>query len=111
VLGATLIERGAVPAAFSILSPDEFYDFRHAKIYRAIHALFEKGSPVDLITLTEELKGQGELKAIGGAHYLAELTTSVPNAANVEYHARIVAERAVLRRIIEVCASISQQAY
>ncbi|MEL7169739.1 MAG: DnaB-like helicase N-terminal domain-containing protein, partial [Bacteroidota bacterium] len=74
VLGAMLIEREAIPKAIEILAPDAFYDQRHRRIYEAVLALFERGNPVDLITLTEELKRAGQFEGIGG-YYLSELTT------------------------------------
>ena len=110
VLGAMLIEREAIPKAIEILAPDAFYDQRHRRIYEAVLALFERGNPVDLITLTEELKRAGQFEGIGG-YYLSELTTKVASAANVEYHARIIAEKALLRKMIETMTGVVGQAY
>ena len=100
VLGAMLIEREAIPKAIEILPSEAFYDGRHQRIYQAILGLFERGNPVDLITLTEELKRRGDFENIGG-YYLSELTTRVASAANVEYHARIIAEKTLLRQMID----------
>ncbi|MDX1546068.1 MAG: replicative DNA helicase [Rhodothermales bacterium] len=111
VLGAMLIEREAIPRAIEVLAPDAFYDARHQKIYTAVLSLFERGNPVDLITLTDELKRRGELDETGGAYYLTELTTRVASAANVEYHARIIAEKALLRKMIETMTVLVGQAY
>ena len=110
VLGAVLIERDAIPKAIEILPADAFYDGRHQKIYEAVEALFERGHPVDLITLSEELKRRGEYDAIGG-YYLAELTTRVASAANVEYHARIIAEKSLLRKLITTMTGVVGQAF
>lgn len=110
VLGAMLIEREAIPQAIEILPADAFYDGRHQKIYEAIQALFERGNPVDLVTLTEELKRRGDHEQIGG-YYLSELTTRVASAANVEYHARIIAEKSLLRKLITTMTSVVGQAY
>ena len=110
VLGAVLIERDAIPKAIEILPSDAFYDGRHQKIYEAVEALFERGHPVDLITLSEELKRRGEYEAIGG-YYLAELTTRVASAANVEYHARIIAEKSLLRKLITTMTGVVGQAF
>ncbi len=110
VLGAVLIERDAIPKAIEILPADAFYDGRHQKIYEAVEALFERGHPVDLITLSEELKRRGEYEAIGG-YYLAELTTRVASAANVEYHARIIAEKSLLRKLITTMTGVVGQAF
>jgi replicative DNA helicase len=111
VLGAMLIEREAIPRVIEILREDTFYTSRHQKIYTAMLSLFERGNPVDLITLTEELKRRGELEEAGGAYYLTEVTTKVATAANVEYHARIIAEKSLLRKMIETMTGLIGQAY
>jgi replicative DNA helicase len=111
VLGAMLIEREAIPRAIETLPPDAFYDGRHKRIYDAILALFDRGNPVDIITLTEELKRRGDLDEVGGAYYLSELTTRVASAANVEYHARIITEKSLLRGLIETMTSVIGRAY
>ncbi len=110
VLGAMLIEREAIPQAIEILPADSFYDGRHQRIYEAIQALFERGNPVDLVTLTEELKRRDDYEQIGG-YYLSELTTRVASAANVEYHARIIAEKSLLRKLISTMTTVVGQAY
>ena len=110
VLGAMLIEREAIPKAIEILPADAFYDPRHQRIYEAVEALFERGNPVDLITLTEELKRRGDYDGIGG-YYLTELTTHVASAANVEYHARIIAEKSLLRKLITTMTGVVGQAF
>jgi len=111
VLGAMLIEREAIPRAVEILPPDSFYTAKHQKIYLSILSLFERGNPVDLITLTEELKRRGELDDIGGAYYISELTTKVASAANVEYHGRIIAEKSLLRKMIETMTGLVGKGY
>ena len=111
VLGATLIERKAIPKAIEILQPTSFYARKHQRIYEAIQSLFERGNPVDLLTLTEELKRRGELEDIGGSYYLSELSTSVASAANVEHHARIIAEKSLLRKLIETMTELVGHAY
>lgn len=111
VLGAMLIEREAIPQTIEVLPPDAFYTAKHQHIYQAILSLFERGNPVDLITLTEELKRRGQLEAVGGAYYVTELTTRVDTAANVEYHARIIAEKSLLRKLIETMTDLIGKAY
>ncbi len=111
VLGAMLIEREAIAQAIEILSADAFYLAKHQKVYTAMLSLFERGNPVDLITLTEELKRRGDLDDIGGAYYLTELTTRVASAANVEYHARTIAEKSLLRKMIETMTGLVGHAY
>ncbi len=111
VLGAMLIEREAIPRAVEILPADAFYQSKHQKVYASILSLFERGNPVDLITLTEELRRRGELEEVGGPYYLTELTTKVASAANVEYHARIIAEKSLLRKMIETMTTLVGSAY
>ncbi len=111
VLGAMLIEREAIPQAIEVLPDDAFYDPRHSRIYNAILGLFQKGHPVDMITLADELKRRGQLDEIGGAYFLSELTTRVATAANVEYHARIIAEKSLLRKLIDTLTSNVTRAY
>jgi replicative DNA helicase len=110
VLGAMLIEREAIPKAIEILPADSFYDSRHQQIYEAALGLFERGNPVDLVTLTEELKRRGDFEHIG-SYYLTELTTRVASAANVEYHARIIAEKSLMRKMIETMTAVVGEAY
>ncbi len=111
VLGAMLLEREAIPKGIEILPPDAFYAARHQKIYHAVRRLFERSNPVDVVSMTEELRRHGDLEAAGGAFYLSELTTSVASAANVEYHARIIAEKSLLRKMIETMTGLIGEAY
>ena len=111
VLGAMLIEREAIPRAIENLVPDSFYLPKNARIYEAICGLFERGTPVDLITLKEELQKRGDLDKVGGVYYLTELTSCVASAANVEYHARIIGEKALLRSLITTMSSRIGHAY
>jgi replicative DNA helicase len=111
VLGSMLIEREAIPQVIEVLPPEAFYERRHERIYQAIRALFDRSNPVDLITLTEELKRRSELDDVGGSPYLTELTTAVASAANVEHHARIIAEKSLLRKMIESLTGLVGEAY
>jgi replicative DNA helicase len=111
VLGAMLIEREAIPRAIEILREDAFYDGRHRRIFSGMSTLFERGEPVDVITLTEEMRRRDEIDAVGGPYYLTELTTKVASAANVEYHARIIAEKSLLRKLIETMTQLVGEAY
>ncbi|MEM1268928.1 MAG: replicative DNA helicase, partial [Bacteroidota bacterium] len=111
VLGAMLIAPEAIPQAIEVLSDEAFYQPKHQKVYRAMLSLFERGNPVDLITLTDELKRRGELDDVGGAYYLTELTARVASAANVEHHARIIAEKSLVRQMIEVMTRLVGVAY
>jgi replicative DNA helicase len=111
VLGALMLDREALPNVMDILKPDSFYLEAHQMIYRAIIRLFERSHPVDLLTLTEELRSQGNLDKIGGAYVLVELTNRVASAANIEYHARIIAQKAMQRALISVSTRTIEDAY
>ncbi|MBM4278639.1 MAG: replicative DNA helicase [Deltaproteobacteria bacterium] len=111
VLGGILIENEAINKVMEILTPDDFYRDGHRKIYAALIDLSERDEPADLITMTNELRKKDQLDAIGGASYLASLIDSVPTAANIEYYARIVREKAVLRKLIETSTEIITQSY
>lgn len=111
VLGAMLLEKGALAKAIEILDENAFYKPAHARIFAAMIALFERSEPVDLITLIEELRRRGELEKIGSELYLTELTTKVTSAANVEYHAHIVLEKALMRQLIVSSSEVIGRAY
>ena len=111
ILGAMLLEQGAIAQAIAVLVPDAFYRPEHERIYAAVLDLFEAGTPVDIVTLTEELRRREELDAVGGSYYLAELAGGVASAANVEYHARIISEKAVLRKLIGTMTQRIAEAY
>ncbi len=111
VLGAMLIEKEAVPKALEVLDQDSFYRDAHAKIFQAMIALFDKSEPIDVTTVSEELRRRSQLDAAGGPYYLTELTMKVTSAANVEAHAYIVLEKAILRRLIEASSEIVKLSY
>jgi replicative DNA helicase len=111
VLGAMLIEAEAIPRAIELLQEDSFYDGRHRRIFGALLSLFERNNPVDLITVSEELKRRGDIEDVGGGAYLTDLTLQVASAANVEHHARIIAEKALLRKMIETMTMLVGSAY
>jgi replicative DNA helicase len=111
VLSAMLMDQDAVMRAAETLDDSMFYAERHRRIYRAMIGLTETGSVVDPLTLADELARRGELEPAGGKDYLGFLVDVVPTAANVEYHARIVREKAILRRLIEASTSIVQSAF
>ena len=111
VLGAMLIEKEAISKAIEILDDTAFYKPAHQSIYRAMMALFERSEPVDLITMTEELRRRGELEKIGGEYYLTELTSQISSAANVDYHAHIVLEKALMRQLIHSSSEVINRAY
>lgn len=111
VLGALMLERDAITIVLEILESDSFYKDEHKEIYSAIRQLFQKSQPIDLLTVTNELRAAGKLEFAGGAFYISELTNRVSSAANIEYHARIVAQKYILRRLIEITTDIQRDAY
>lgn len=108
LLGAILIDTDAIVKIADILTPEDFYDPRHARIYEALVALYEKRSPIDVLTLADQLKGTGFLDMVGGPAFLTELTSYVPTAAHVEQYADIVAQKALRRRLIAASADMAQ---
>lgn len=111
VLGALLIDRDAVAEVIDILKPESFYHDAHQAIFKAIMVLFEKSEPVDILTVTEQLRREGDLEAVGGAWYVAELSNKVTSAANVEHHARIVSQKHIQRELISISTTIIKDAY
>ncbi len=111
VLGAIMLDREALYAVLEILKVDDFYREAHRMIYRAILDLNERGEAVDLLTVTEELRRRGELEAAGGVAYLTSLTGDVPSVANAGYYARLVAEKAVLRSLVQAASQITEMAF
>lgn len=105
-LGAMMIDRGALEKGVDILQGEDFYRDAHRAIFDALVSLAERGEPVDIVTVQEELRTRGQLDAVGGTEYLMTLIDSVPSAANLEYYARIVEEKAILRRLIDSCSQI-----
>lgn len=111
VLGAIMLEKEAVIAILDILKPESFYKEAHQKIFKAISGLSAREYPVDLYTVTEELRAHNELENVGGPVYLTQLTSKVVSAANVEYHARIVAQKYIQRELIRVATEIQNRSF
>ena len=111
ILGGILIENEAINRVTEILDGDDFYREAHRKIFNALINLSERDEPADLITLTNELRKIDQLDSIGGASYLASLIDSVPTAANIQYYAKIVKEKAILRKLIQTSTEIITQSY
>jgi replicative DNA helicase len=111
VLGGILIENDAINKVLEILTPDDFYRDAHRRIYNALINLSTRDEPADLITLTNELRKIDQLDAAGGASYIASLIDSVPTAANIEYYARIVKEKSILRQLIQTSTDIITESY
>lgn len=110
-LGAMLMERDAIARAVEIVSTDDFYRELNRKIFNAILLLFDRGEPVDLITVVEQLRNRNQLDEVGGAAYLTALIESCPSAANVESYAKAVAEKSVLRQLLSASDQIKDWAY
>ncbi|MCF8451229.1 MAG: replicative DNA helicase [Taibaiella sp.] len=112
VLGAAMLEKDTFAQVLEIIqSEDCFYVDAHQKIYSAMRRLFDKGTPVDLLTITEELRKTNELEIVGGAYYLTRLTMSVLSSAHVEAHARLVMEKFIQRELIRISGSVINEAY
>jgi len=111
VLGALMLEKDALSSVIDILKPEVFYKDNHQKIFAAIRHLFERTSPVDILTVTAQLRQQGELEMIGGAYYITELTNRVASAANIEYHSRIIIQKFIQRELIRISTEVINNAY
>ena len=111
VLGAMLLELEAIPKAIEILKPECFYDKRHRLIFEAMNALYEANEPIDTVSLYEELKKEGKVEDVGGAAYLSKLSQDISSAANIDYHARVVKEKWILRELISTSMTIANSAY
>jgi replicative DNA helicase len=111
VLGAMLLDQEAISTVTEILDDSAFYRDAHRKIFNAIIALYERNEPTDLLTLTTELTRRKQLADVGGAFYLAGLVDNVSTAANIEYHAKIVYEKAMSRKLINAATQIAARAF
>jgi len=111
VIGGVLLENDAMNRALEVLVPEDFYRESHRKIFEALIVLSGKNEPADLVTLTAVLKARNELDDVGGSSYLATLVDYVPTAANIVYYCRLVKEKAVARRLIQVSTDIATRGY
>lgn len=111
VLGALMLEQDALNSVIDILKPEFFYKENHQRIYSSILNLFAKSEPVDILTVTNELKRSGELELIGGAYYITQLTQRVASGANIEFYSRILSQKYIQRELIKIATQIEQEAY
>lgn len=111
VLGALMLEKNALNDVIEFLKPEHFYSDVHKEIYSAIVELFKDSEPVDMRTVVNQLRKHGKIELIGGAYYIAELTSKVSSAANIEYHARVIIEMAIKRDLIQIASQIHHDAY
>ena len=111
VLGALMLEKDALTNVIDILKPENFYKDANKEIYQSIIDLFNESEPIDLLTVTSQLKKNGKLEYVGGSFYVTQLTTRVNSASNIEYHARIILEQSIKRQLIEVSGEVQKEAY
>ena len=111
VLGAMLLDKEAISTATEFISGEDFYREAHKEIFEAIVDIYNKGEPVDLITLTEKLKTRNTLEAVGGITFLTNLMDAVPTTHNVKYYAKIVEDKSLLRKLIKSSNEIIQKSY
>jgi replicative DNA helicase len=111
VLGCMLLDKESVATATDFLDSDDFYADAHKEIFDSMVEIYDRGEPVDLVTVTEQLRQRGTLEAVGGVAYLSDLSMAVPSTANIKYYVDIVEEKAILRRLIAACNEIIKQSY
>jgi len=111
VLGAMMLDKSAIARIMEIIEPDSFYSDIHKTIFQVMLDMFEKGIPVDIVSLNEELTRRKMLEFVGGTYYLTEINAKTPSAANVEFHARIVQERFLKRALISTAGGILERCY
>jgi replicative DNA helicase len=111
VLGAMMLESDKLAEVIEILKPDVFYKEQHKKIYESIHRLYGNNQPVDILTVTEDLRQNNELDMVGGAYYITGLTNRVASAANIEFHTRIILQKYIQRELIRISSDIIKDAY
>lgn len=111
VIGAVLLDKEVLSNITEVISSQDFYREDHKEIYEAVMDLYERGEPIDLITVSEQLKLRGTLEGVGGLEYLTNLAGAVPTTANAKHYARIVEEKSILRRLIKVSSEIVNMGY
>jgi replicative DNA helicase len=111
VLGALMLEKEALTKVIDILREESFYKDSHKKIFGAIKRLFQRSEPIDILTVTNELKRNEELESVGGAYYISQLTSRIASSANIEYHARIVLQKYIQRELISFSSETIESAY
>jgi replicative DNA helicase len=111
VLGALMLEKEALSTVIDILKPEAFYKTAHQSIYRAVVDLFNNSEPVDILTVTNQLRKNGELEIAGGAYYISQLTHRVASSANVEYHSRIIVQKFIQRELIRISTEVINHSY
>ena len=111
LLGCLLIDNVALPRIMGIIIPESFYKPAHGKIYKSMLDLFEKNETIDTITVIDQIKKNGDLESVGGPYYISGLSIEIPSSENVEYYAKIVADKYTLRTVITTSIDLSSMAY
>jgi replicative DNA helicase len=111
VLGAIMLEKNALAVVIDIIKPTYFYKDAHQHVYTSMLNLFEKSEPIDILTVTNQLRSDGNLEICGGAYYITQLTNRVASAANIEFHARIIAQKHIQRELIRISGEIQRDAF
>ena len=111
VLGALMLDSDALSNSIEILRKESFYKNEHQKVFEAIESLFNSAQPVDILTVTNQLRKSGDLEEIGGPIFVSGLTERIASAANIETHARIIAQKYIQRELIKISAKIMTDAY
>ncbi len=111
VLGALMLEKNAITIVSDILRPESFYKDSHITIFQVIKDLFSTAQPIDILTVTSELRKRGQLDLVGGAYYITSLTNRVASAANIEFHARIIAQKFIQRELIRISTEIQRESF
>jgi replicative DNA helicase len=111
VLGALMLEKNAITVVSDVLKPESFYKEAHVMIFQSIKDLFSRAEPIDILTVTSDLRKKGLLDVVGGAYYITSLTNRVASAANIEFHARIVAQKFIQRELIRIATEIQRESF
>ncbi|MCG8235932.1 replicative DNA helicase [Tenacibaculum finnmarkense] len=111
VLGAMMIDKKGIDEVIDILAPESFYDKRHQEVYQAIYTLFQNSEPIDLLSVSNQLKKTGKLAVAGGDFFLIGLTQKVASSAHIEFHSRIILEKYIQRRLITISSEIIENSY
>lgn len=111
VLGAMMIDKKGVDDVIDVLNPEVFYKKQHQLIFQAITELFQQSQPIDLLTVMEQLRRSGNLEAVGGEFYLIQLTQRVSSSAHIEFHARIIMQKFIQRKLIQISSEVIEDAY
>lgn len=111
VLGALMLDKEAIIKVADLIKPSDFYQPAHAKIFDAIFELFEKGEPIDVLSVNKKLKDNNQLNEVGGSGYLTDIINSVPTASHIAYYAKIVRQKKVLRELIGASSEITEKVF